>query len=163
MHVSYARLILKGRQPSLLRTYWRAIRYPLEASSSLFSETFQIPCQSHRSLPSIAAISLCYPVFSGHLRNLVTTVCCDTLTCERISTSHFQYRSLSLHQQWPDQDHQPAHLMPLDLQLPRCSITIFRENRMVVTILFFFVVFHHNPSFSVLGPTIIAGHETVPK
>jgi hypothetical protein len=33
----------------------------------------------------------------------------------------------------------------------------------VVIILFFIVVFHHNTSFSVLGPTILAGHETGPK
>jgi hypothetical protein len=30
----------------------------------------------------------------------------------------------------------------------------------VAIILLFFIVFHHNPYFSVLGPTIIAGHET---
>src|SRR5664279_247275 len=117
MHVSSAPLILEGRQPSLLRTYWRAIRYPLEASSLSFSATFQIPCQIHHSLPSIAAIPVCYPAFSCHLRNLGTTISCDPLTCARTSTSPFHFRSLSVHQQWPDQDHQRAHLMPL-LQLP---------------------------------------------
>src|SRR3954465_5286397 len=35
--------------------------------------------------------------------------------------------------------------------------------RIAVVILFFFIVFHHNPSFSVLGPNIIVGHETRPK
>jgi hypothetical protein len=39
----------------------------------------------------------------------------------------------------------------------------FQELRIVVIILFFIVVFHHNPSFSMLGPTIIAGHETEPE
>src|SRR5664279_3447358 len=116
MHVSSAHLILEGRQPSLLRTYWWAIRYPLEAASSLLSATFQIPCQIHRSLPSIAAIPVCYPAFSGHLRNLGTTFSCDPLTSARTPTSHFHFRSLSLHQQWPDQDHQWAQLMPV-LQL----------------------------------------------
>jgi hypothetical protein len=43
------------------------------------------------------------------------------------------------------------------------SITIFRELRIVVSILFFFIVFHCNPSFSVLGPTIVAGHEIMLK
>ncbi|KAK1613652.1 hypothetical protein QYE76_019169 [Lolium multiflorum] len=46
---------------------------------------------------------------------------------------------------------------------PRCSITVFREHRIPVIILIFFILFHHNPSFSVLGPKIIAGHETDPK
>jgi hypothetical protein len=39
---------------------------------------------------------------------------------------------------------------------------ILRELRIVVIILFF-IVFHCNTSFSVLGPTIVAGHETVLK
>jgi hypothetical protein len=33
----------------------------------------------------------------------------------------------------------------------------------VVIILFFFIVFHYRPSFSVLGPIIIARYETGPK
>jgi hypothetical protein len=33
----------------------------------------------------------------------------------------------------------------------------------VVIILFFFIVFHYKPSFSVLGPIIIARYETGPK
>src|SRR4051812_43775404 len=44
---------------------------------------------------------------------------------------------------------------------PHSTITVFSEHRIVVTILFFFVVFQYNPSLSVLGPTIIAGHETI--
>jgi hypothetical protein len=32
--------------------------------------------------------------------------------------------------------------------------------RIAVIVLFFFIVLHHNPSFSVLGPNIIVGHET---
>ena len=56
-------------------------------------------------------------------------------------------------------DHHREHrLVPLDLQFPRCSITVFRGH-IVVIIHFFFVVFHHNPSFSVLGPNIIVWHE----
>src|SRR5664279_2289347 len=106
MHVSSAPLILEGRQPSLLRTYWGAIRYPLEASSLIFSATFQIPCQIHHSLPSIASIPVWYPAFSGHLRNLGTTFFCDPLTCAPTSTSRFHFRSLYVHQEWPDQDHQ---------------------------------------------------------
>src|SRR5664279_5179643 len=119
MHVSSARLILEGRQPSLLRTYWRAIRYPLEAASSPFSATFQIRSQSHHSLPSISEILVWYPAFYGHLRNSGTTICCDPLTSARTSTSPFQFRSQTLHQQWPDQDRQRAHLAPLHLQLPQ--------------------------------------------
>src|SRR5664279_1485876 len=90
---------------------------PLEAYSLSFSATFQIPCQIHHSLPSIAAIPVWYPAFSCHLRNLGTTIFCDPLTCAPTSTSPFHSRSFSVHQQWPDQDHQRAHLMPL-LQLP---------------------------------------------
>ncbi|KAK1601809.1 hypothetical protein QYE76_048280 [Lolium multiflorum] len=44
-----------------------------------------------------------------------------------------------------------------------CSIIVFREIGITVIILFLFlfvIVFHHNPSFSVLGPTIVTGHET---
>src|SRR3989337_1312077 len=118
MHVSFAPLILEGRQPSLLRTYCWAIRYPLEASSLSFSATFQIPCQIHHSLPSITAIPVWYPAFSCHLRNLGTTIFCDPLTCASTLTSPFHFRSFSLHQQWPDQDHQRAHLMPLLHSLP---------------------------------------------
>jgi hypothetical protein len=33
----------------------------------------------------------------------------------------------------------------------------------VIIVLLFIAIFHHNPSFSVLGPNIIAGHETGPK
>src|SRR3989337_4259756 len=117
MHVFSAPLILEGRQPSLLRTYCRAIRCLLEASSLTFSATFQILCQIHHSLPSIVAIPVWYPAFSCHLLNLGTTISCDPLTCVPTSTSPFHFRSFSLHQQWPDQDHQRAHLMPF-LQLP---------------------------------------------
>src|SRR3989337_2184207 len=104
MHVSSAPLILEGRHPSLLRTYSRAIRCPLEASSLTLSATFQIPCQIHHSLPSIAAIPVWYPAFSCHLCNLGTTIFCDPPTCAPTSTSPFHVRSFSLHQQWPDQD-----------------------------------------------------------
>src|SRR5664279_3725980 len=113
MHVSSAPLNLEGRQPSLLRTYWRAIRYPLEAYSSSFSATFQIRSQIDHTLPSIAAILVCYPAFSDHFRNLGTTTFCDPLTCDPTSPSHYHFRSLSVHQQWSDQDHQRAHHVPL--------------------------------------------------
>src|SRR3990170_6343537 len=118
MHVSSSPLILEGRQSSLLRTYSRAIRCPLEASSLTLSATFQIPCQIHYSLPSIAAIPVWYPAFSCHLRNLGTTISCDRLTCAATSSSPFHLRSFSLHRQWPDLDHQLAHLMPLLQLLP---------------------------------------------
>jgi hypothetical protein len=44
-------------------------------------------------------------------------------------------------------------------------ISVLREYRsaVVIIVLFFIVVFHHNPSFSMLGPNIIARHETGPK
>src|SRR3989337_1907768 len=99
MRVSFAPLILEGRQPSLLRTYFQVIRYPLEASSSIFSVASPIPCQLHLSLPSIPAILVRYRALCCHLRNLGTTVFCDPLTCDRTSTSPFQYRILSVHQQ----------------------------------------------------------------
>src|SRR3989337_426243 len=118
MHVSSAPLILEGRQPSLLCTYSRAIRCPLAASSLTLSATFQIPCQIHHYLPSIAAIPVWCPAFSCQLRNLGTTISCDPLTCAATSASPFHLRSFSLHQQWPDQDHQWAHLRPLLQFLP---------------------------------------------
>src|SRR3990170_4990518 len=99
MHVSSAPLILEGRQPSLLRTYCQAIRYPLEASSLSLSASLQIPCQLHHSSPSIAAIPAWYPAFSGHLHNLDTTISCDPLTCASTSTSPCHFHSFSLHQQ----------------------------------------------------------------
>src|SRR6266566_8004282 len=98
MHVSSAPPILEGRQPSLLRMYCRAIRCPLEAYSSLFSTTFQMPYQVHHSLPSIAAIPVWYRTLCCHLRNLGTTLFCDPLTCDRTSTSPFHFRILSVHQ-----------------------------------------------------------------
>src|SRR5664279_1447796 len=63
--------------------------------------------------------SVWYPAFYGHLHNSGTTICCDPLTSARTSTSPFQFRSQTLHQQWPDQDRQRAHLAPLHLQLPQ--------------------------------------------
>src|SRR6266516_5689117 len=110
MHVSSASLTLEGRQSSLLRTYSRAIRCPLEASSLKLSSTFQIPCQIHHSLPSIAAIQVWCPAFSCQLRNSGTTISCDPLTCAATSSSPFHLRSFSLHQQLPDLDHQQAYL-----------------------------------------------------
>src|SRR3989337_2688934 len=79
---------------------------------------FQIPCQIHHSLPSIAAIPVWYPAFSCHLRNLGTTISCDPLTCTATSTSPSHLRSFSLPRQWADLDHQRAHLMPLLQLLP---------------------------------------------
>src|SRR3989337_4148520 len=118
MHISSAPLILEGRQPSLVRTYCRAIRCTLEASSLTLSVTFQIPCQIHHSLPSIAAIPVWCPAFSCQLHNLGTTISCDPLTCAATSASPFHLCSFSLHWQWLDQDHQRAHLMPLLQLLP---------------------------------------------
>src|SRR3989337_686324 len=99
MHVSSAPPILEGIQPSLLRTYCRAIRYPLEASSSIFSVASQILCQIHRSLLSTAAILVWYRALCCHLRNWGTTLFCDPLTCDRTSTSPFHFCIVSLHQQ----------------------------------------------------------------
>src|SRR6266511_2101745 len=99
MHVSSAPLTLDGRQPSLLRTYSWAIRCPLEASSLTLSATFQIPCQIHHSLPSIAVIPVWCPAFSCQLHNSGTTISCDPLTCPPTSSSLFHLRSFSLHRQ----------------------------------------------------------------
>src|SRR5664279_383510 len=120
MHVSSAHLILEGRESSLLRTYCQSIRYPLEASSSLFSVTSQIPCQINQSLPSIAAIPVWYRALCCHLRKLGTTFFCDLLTCAPTATSHLHFLLLSMHQRWPDEDHHltRAHLVPHHLQLP---------------------------------------------
>src|SRR3954469_22703497 len=50
----------------------------------------------------------------------------------------------------------------LDVSFPCCSITVFRGH-IVVIVLFFFAVFHHNPYFSVPRPNIIVWHETLVK
>src|SRR3954467_5395613 len=118
MHVSSAPLTLEGRQPSLPHTYSRAIRCPLEAYPLSLPATFQIPCQIHHSLLSIAAIPVWCPAFSCHLCNSGTTIFCDPLTCAATSSSPNHLRSFSLHRQWPDLDHQRAHLMPLLQLLP---------------------------------------------
>src|SRR5215216_1649961 len=98
MHVSSAHLILEGRESSLFRTYSREIHYALEASSSLFSASFQMWSQLDHTLPSIAAISVWYRALCCHLRNLGTTISCDLLTFPLTSTSHFLFHSLALHQ-----------------------------------------------------------------
>src|SRR3954471_19610768 len=113
MHVSSEDLNLEGRQPSLLRTYWRAIRYLLEAYSSSFSATFQMRSQVQHTQPSIAAIPVCCPAFSDHFRNLGTTTFCDPLTCDRTSLYPFQFHNLFVHRQWSDQDHQQVHHVSL--------------------------------------------------
>src|SRR5215216_5577759 len=77
----------------------RAIRYPLEASSSIFSVASQILCQAHHSLPSTAAIPVRYRALCCHLRNWGTTLFCDPLQCDRTSASPFHFRTVSLHQQ----------------------------------------------------------------
>src|SRR3989337_2256922 len=99
MHVSSAPPILEGIRPSLMRTYCRAIRYPLEASSSIFLVASQILCQAQHSLPSTAAIPVWYQALCCHLRNCGTTLFCDPLTCDRTSTSPFHFRTVSLHEQ----------------------------------------------------------------
>src|SRR5918995_2335992 len=108
MHVSSAPLTLEGRQPSLLRTYSRAIRCPLEAYPLSLLATFQIPCQIHHSLPSIAAILVWCPTFSCQLRNSGTTISCDPLTCAATSSSPNQLHSFSLHREWLELAHQWA-------------------------------------------------------
>src|SRR3990170_8876306 len=99
MHVSSAPPILEGIRHSLLRTYCRAIRYPLEASSSIFLVASQILCQAHHSLPSTAAIPVRYRALCCHLCNWGTTLFCDPLTCNQPSASPFHFRTVSLHQQ----------------------------------------------------------------
>src|SRR3954466_14666160 len=47
----------------------------------------------------------------------------------------------------------------LPLSIPHGSISVLGETMIVVILLLFFIVFHYNPSLSVLGPTIITGHE----
>src|SRR3954469_1530069 len=119
MHVSSPPPILEGIRPSLLRMYCRAIRYPLEVSSSIFSVASQILCQAHHYLFSTAAIPVRYRALCCHLRNWGTTLFCDPLTCDRTSASPFHVRTVSLYQQSPGRDHYPAHrLVHLDLQLP---------------------------------------------
>src|SRR3954471_7253442 len=100
MHVSSAYLILEGREPFfLLRMYCQEIPYPLEASSSVFSVTYQNPCQVYHSLPSIAAIPVWYQALCYcYLHKLGTTIFCDQLTCAPTSTSHLQLL-LYVHQQ----------------------------------------------------------------
>src|SRR6266511_2418699 len=116
MHVSSAPPILEGIRPCLLRTYCRAIRYPSEASSSIFLVASQILYQAQHSLPSTAAIPVRYQALCCHLRNWGTTLFCDPLTCDRTSASLFHFRTISLHQQWPGEDQHRAHcLVPLDL------------------------------------------------
>src|SRR3954471_18419256 len=99
MHVSCAPPVLEGIRPSLLCTYCRAIRYPLEASSSIFSVASQILCQVHHSLPSTATIPVRYRALCCHLRNWGTTLFCDPLTCDRTSAFPFDFRIASLHRQ----------------------------------------------------------------
>src|SRR3954463_4944626 len=103
----------KGRQPSLLRTYWRATRYSSGTYSSTFSANFQMMSHLHLPVPSILANPVCSPAFSDYYRILDTTTFCDPLTCDPNSPSPCQFRSVSVHQQWSDQDHQRAHHVPL--------------------------------------------------
>src|SRR5512141_3381746 len=105
MHVSFSPLTLEGRQPSLLRTYSRAIRCPLEAYSLSLPATFQIPCQIHHSLPSIAAIQVWCPTFFCQLRNSGTTISCDPLTCVATSSSLDHLLRFSLYRPWHELDH----------------------------------------------------------
>ena len=61
------------------------------------------------------------PNFFCQLRNSDTTISCDPLTCAATSSSPNHLRSFSLHRQWPDLDHQRAHLMPLLLASSRIA------------------------------------------
>src|SRR3954462_8729571 len=98
MHVSFAHLIPEDRESSLLRRYYREVRYVLETSASLFSASFQMRSQLDHTLPSIATIPVSYRALCCHLHNLGTTISCDLLTCPLTSTSHFLFHSLALHQ-----------------------------------------------------------------
>src|SRR3954465_10258912 len=184
MHVSSPPPILEGIRPSLLRMYCRVIRYPLEASSSIFSVASQILCQAQHSLPSTAAIPVRYRALCCHLRNWGTTLFCDPLTCDRTSASPFGFRIASLHHNDTAEITIIVHIVWFLLIYstftrcsiigyivwflliftisPRCSITVF-SGHVVVIVLFFFVVFHHNPYFSVPRPNIIVWHETLKK
>src|SRR3989337_775550 len=128
MHVSSAPPILEGIRPSLLRTYCRAIRYPLEASSSIFSVASQNLCQAQHSLPSTAAIPVRYRALCCHLRNWGTTLFCDAIELQLLLLT-FALR--------PCIDNDPAEIIIIGhivwfllifSSFPRCSITVFRGN-----------------------------------
>ncbi|KAK1693969.1 hypothetical protein QYE76_010666 [Lolium multiflorum] len=52
---------------------------------------------------------------------------------------------------------------PFTFSILHESITEMSKIAFIDEIIPFFIFFHYNPSFSMLGPTIIAWHETVPK
>src|SRR4051812_47532923 len=123
MHVSSVPPILGGREPYLLHMYCQAILYPLGASSSLLSVTYQMLCHVYHSLPSTTAIPVWFRVSCcWHLLKLGTTMFCDPLTSGPTSTSQCYYHFLYVYHQWLDEDHlvMPLHLLvvPLHLQLP---------------------------------------------
>src|SRR3954470_17412098 len=143
--------------------YCRATHYLLEEDSSFLPTTLKMRCQSHRSLPSIAANPVWYLDFCGHLCKLGITMFCDPLTSAPASPLLFSFTFFLCISNGPTKIviSGPICCILIFIIYPRCSIIIFRIHIMIVVIiLFFFVVFHHNPFFSVLGPTIIAGHET---
>src|SRR3954468_4877641 len=152
-HVSSARLILEGRQPSLLGMYYRATHYFLEEDSSFLPTTLKMRFQSHRSLPSIAANPVWYLDFCGHLRKLDTTMFCDPLTSAPASPSPFSFTFFLCISNGPTKIviSGPICSLLIFIIYPHCIIIIFRILIIIVFIIFFlFVVFHHNPFFSVL-------------
>src|SRR6185312_16497422 len=104
-------------------------------------------------------------VSSIHFNNLGTTTYGDPLTTSGTSTSPFHSHSLPAHCAMPAPDRRWDHfLLHLLRALPweyRPRMHRFQHSGKVVVKIFFFIIFHGNPLFSVLRPTNILLHETI--
>ena len=79
-----------------------------------------------------------------------------------------QSHCLSVHQAMPDLARQVAPLVQYLLyirQLVHLKSHLFMNPcpiwRIAITIVIFFIIFHHNSNFAVLGPKAIVTHETI--
>jgi hypothetical protein len=102
-----------------------------------------------------------------NLRSLGTTTYGGPQASAGTSTSPFHFHNLHAHHATPAQDCRwDPHLLPL-LQALHCSIIIKGTKssvaRKVVVTIFFFIVLHYNPFFSMTGPTNVTGYETISK
>ena len=122
-------------------------------------------CRIHHLSPSIAATPRWCQVSSIHFDNLGTTTYGGPLTTSGTSTSPFHSHSLPAHCAMPTPDRRWDHFLLHLLWALHGNIVIECTDSSipgkVVVKIFFFIVFHGNPLFSVLRPTNILLHETI--
>ena len=135
----------------------------LQGVSFLYvSGTPQISCHTNHLMPSTATIPIGTQLFIPCLQSRYNNILQSSNICLYLSIS-FRFHRLPPLCVAFDQDHLLQHVLQL-LRLPH-HYSIFIKGIVFICnirnpVLFFFIIIEHNPSFSMLGPNKIVGHET---